>query len=83
MSHHGIHDVPSQLGFDVSPEQLAHDLAIAKLSNDESLSFNHKIEDPTDEVVSELDIRYFEEYENWYHRFYNVIDDRTRYDSAK
>lgn len=78
------HDKVDRFGFDVSSQQLAHDLAIAKLSNDKSLKHEGDGLTSANEPSSwtSLDIEYFKRYEQWYDHFLAYLDDQTRYDSS-
>lgn len=62
------HDIHSS-GFSVTPEQLAHDLALIKLSKDNTLSSD------SDEQI------FYDKYISLVKDFENVIDDKIRYDS--
>lgn len=64
---HKFHDVNSK-GFCVSPEQLAHDLTILKLS---------KLSDLTS---SSNEYEYYDTYIEQFHQFLKIVKDRIRMD---
>lgn len=64
-----FHDIHSK-GFCVSPEKLAHDLAILKLSKSPELTSQ------TNEW------KYYDAYIEQFHSFLAIVDDKTRYDST-
>ena len=75
------HDKADSLGFDVPVQQLAHDLAIAKITNDKSLS--HDADGVNENTPwTDLDKKYFDRYKLWYDHFLRYLGDQTRYDSA-
>lgn len=79
------HQRVDSLGFDVPVEQLAHDLAIAKLSNDKTLQHDgdgYSTDSDANDPWTRLDEEYFAKYKQWYDQYSKLLDDRTRYDSA-
>ncbi|MCL2264199.1 MAG: hypothetical protein FWC08_13370 [Defluviitaleaceae bacterium] len=64
------HDKADKIGFNVDPEQLAHDLAILKLSKMSSLTENTAT------------VLIYEEYVKICKDFRDLIDDKMRYDSS-
>lgn len=64
------HDLVSNIGFNVSPEQLAHDLTLLKLSRTKELT----------ESSSEYD--FYDAYVNTLKEFITVINDKISYDSS-
>lgn len=63
------HDKVDPRGFNVSPEQLAHDLAIVKLSNMQG-------------IEKMLSREVYDAYLNFLDEMKTEIESRTRYDSA-
>lgn len=76
------HDKVSKFGFDVPIQQLAHELALAELSNNKSLSFSGITDDLDDGSWRIIDEKYYETYQRSYARFKRLLDDKTRYDST-
>lgn len=61
-------DKVGRFGFDISPEQLAHDLAIARLVHESELLANKDM------------WSYYDKYTEFYNGFKAIIQDKTRYD---
>ncbi|EAF5047040.1 hypothetical protein C2I45_15390 [Listeria monocytogenes] len=61
-------DKVGNFGFDISPEQLAHDLAIARLGIESELLENKDM------------WSYYDQYTKFYNSFKAIIQDKTRYD---
>ncbi|MBP2663530.1 MAG: hypothetical protein H6Q71_1478 [Firmicutes bacterium] len=57
-------------GFQVNPEQLAHDLALLKLAKTNKLSSQSS------------EHEYYDQYIETLHEFTVIIEDKTRYDSS-
>lgn len=64
------HDKVGKCGFDVQPDQLAHDLALIKLVKSSKITDKSNEWEIYDTYVKELS------------KFKVVIDDKTRYDST-